>query len=94
MTHRVECRRCTAHRDLTIAPRCFVCGAEACDDVVPSAGDRAAAVDRAMAEVVAAAEAVDRILYRRGEIANGHWCATKLSEACRQLALARAGVVA
>ena len=67
MRHRVQCRRCNAHRDLTKAPRCFVCG-------------------------LAAAEQVDRALYAGAEIANGHRCALRLSEACRQLALARAGV--
>ena len=92
MRHRVQCRRCNAHRDLTKAPRCFVCGAEAYDDVKPTAGDRAEAVDKAVAEVLAAAEQVDRALYAGAEIANGHRCALRLSEACRQLALARAGV--
>lgn len=95
MRQRVQCDRCKAHRDQAIAPRCLVCGYEAWTAVVPTAGDRAAAAAKlAEVEVLAAAEAIDAELYEGAQIANGHRCATRLSEACRKLALARAGAEA
>lgn len=40
MQQRVQCTRCQAHRDLTLAARCFVCGGYTYTCVEPTAGDR------------------------------------------------------
>lgn len=88
MRRRVQCDKCKAHRDLTIAPNCFVCGHARSTDVVPTAGDLEVFTD----ELVAAAEAVDVVLYRDLKLDGQHPSAMRLKRACRKMSLARAGV--
>lgn len=89
MTDRVACRRCGAHRDLTIAPRCLVCGAEAYGRVLPTPGDLV--VDPVDAEVLVAAEAIDLALHDGAVITASSRLAIALRNACRHRALALAG---
>ncbi len=90
MRQRVACRRCGCHRDLTIAPRCLVCGAESFDPVAPSAGD----LDAIQIEVIESAEAIDFALHDGASVSPSSYLASRLRTACRALALARAGVLA
>lgn len=85
MTRRVECVRCRAHRDLDLAPRCLVCGAERCTPVPPHPLDGA---DQA---VIAAAEAIDLAILRGYDRIYWRQLTTRLREACRARALALAG---
>lgn len=85
MTERVACQRCGAHRDLILAPRCLVCGAERYTPVTPPP----VVMDAIDREVIAAAEALDESLDRTHlKIVPG---AQRLREACRQRTLALAG---
>jgi hypothetical protein len=87
MQQRVSCVRCGAHRDLAIARRCLVCGAEGFDRVLPTAGD----VDAITHEVLAAAEGLDQALNAGAVVSREHHDARRLHQAFRDLALARAG---
>lgn len=85
MRQRVQCVNCEAHRDLALAPRCLVCGAERYTPVTPPP----VVMDAIDREVIAAAEALDAMLDRTHlKIVPG---AQRLREACRQRALALAG---
>lgn len=87
-SNRVQCIRCKAHRDLRLAPRCLVCGAEAHTVVRPTAGD----LESAVLGVIQAAEEMDFALHAGAVITPAHRNARRLAEACRSLALAKAGV--
>ena len=87
MRQRVSCCRCQAHRDLTIAPRCLVCGFVGFVCVTPSPAD----VDPTTAEVLAAAEGLDQSLNAGAVVSREHHDARRLRLACRDLALARTG---
>lgn len=88
---RVQCGRCGAHRDKTIAPSCLVCGAVTYSVVAPTAGD----LDAITREVVEAAELVDVAIHEADGLGvdRAHPAARRLQAACRNLALARAGCV-
>lgn len=88
MRQRVECARCKAHRDLTIAPICMVCGAARCSPVSPTAGDMLDGTDRA---VIEAAEALDLALHDGLTVTEHYHLAVRLRLACRDRALALAG---
>jgi hypothetical protein len=86
---RVACTRCDAHRDISIAPRCLVCGAFIYKVVAPKQGD----LDAITTELLAAAELVD-VVIQDGSLSGincEHPAALRLQAACRNLALARAG---
>lgn len=91
MRQRVRCVRCSAHRDLLIAPRCLVCGAEVYAVVDPTAGDVSTA-DRITSELVTCAELLDLAIHDRVVLDPEHPVAVRLASACRQRALLLAGL--
>jgi len=87
MNHRVQCRRCMAHRFLDLAPRCLVCGAESFDAVDATRGD----LDGIDFEVIHAAEALDLALHDGLTVTREFHLAKTLREACRRRARALVG---
>ena len=86
----VVCDRCGHPRNVTLAPACFVCRSASSTPVLPTPVDQ---LDRVSvdADVITAAEVVDLILSDRGVLHDDHPAAQGLREACRVLALWRAG---
>jgi hypothetical protein len=88
---RVACLRCNAHRDLDLAVACLVCGAGVNKVVEPTAAD----LDDITTEFLAAPEIVDVVIHDAAfaGIDREHPAALRLKAACRNLSLARAGVL-
>ena len=92
---RVACvnPKCRAHRiarliaGQLLAGHCRVCGFVGFIVVQPSPSDLLAIYG----QIVAAAEAIDLALHSSGGVTKQHPAAPPLREACRRLALARAG---
>jgi hypothetical protein len=89
MRQRVRCVRCTAHRDLAIAPTCLVCGCVAHLMVTATPGDLE--TDPITKELVTCAELVDTAIHDRVVLDPTHPIAKRLAAACRARALSLAG---
>jgi hypothetical protein len=88
---RVECLRCKAPRLIQRAPYCLVCGYGPYKVVVPTPAD----IDAITQEVLDAAEIVDVVIHDAAYagVDREHPAAIRLKAACRNLSLARAGIL-
>lgn len=89
MIQRIACTKCGTHRDLIRGgAACPNCGSNEAKTIAPSAGDRLAVE----ADVIKAAESIDRELLHLGVVHRSSHVARALADACRELALVRTGV--